>query len=95
MNALNVSVDRMNAVAHRLVRRFPLAARSLELVLMTALYIAGMFAVARLSDGAGLVVTMYALFAMPVVLSVGLRLYRAIERRLAHLREQARLTHAG
>lgn len=91
MNAINVSVERLQ----HLVRRFPLAARALELVLVVALYAGGLWLVDSLSGQSNWLVAVYALFALPAVLSVGLRLVRALERRLAHLRDLAPFGQTG
>jgi hypothetical protein len=84
MNAKTVSVDHASTGLKGLVRRFPLAARSLELALVTVLYVAGLLAVDHVTGKAILPVAIYAMFFMPVVLSVGVRLFRSIERRLGH-----------
>lgn len=94
MNAITVPVARARAAASHLVRRFPLVARILELLVVVALYAGGLVAVDRLTGHAGLLMTVYAIVAMPVVLSVGLRLYRTIERRISHHRHDD-LSHAG
>lgn len=86
MNASRVSLERAGHALHHLVRRFPLATRALELVLVIALYAGGLWLVDSLSGHANWLVAVYAIFAMPVVLSVGLRLFRSLERRVAHLR---------
>ncbi|MFP5383843.1 MAG: hypothetical protein ACLGHG_07215 [Gammaproteobacteria bacterium] len=95
MNAQNHSAEHAGAHLSPLVRRFPLAVRVMELVLAVALYLGGLIAVASLTGKAGSLVTVYAIFAMPLVLSVGLRLYRTLERRVSHLREDNPLGHAG
>lgn len=84
MNAKTISVDQATAGLKALIRRFPLAARSLELAVVTLLYMAGLIAVDLVTGKAILPVALYAMFFMPVVLSVGVRLYRSIERRLGH-----------
>lgn len=95
MNAQNHAAEYAGTHLSPLVRRFPLAARVLELALAIALYVGGLFAVASLTGKVGSLVTVYAIFAMPLVLSVGLRLYRTLERRFAHPREESPLGHAG
>lgn len=95
MNAQNHSAEHAGAHLSPLVRRFPLAARVLELVLAVALYVGGLVAVVSLAGKAGSLATVYAIFAMPLVLSVGLRLYRTLERRVSHQREDSALGNAG
>lgn len=95
MNAQNHSAEHTGAHLSPLVRRFPLATRVLELALAVALYVGGLVAVVSLTGKAGSLVTVYAIFAMPLVLSVGLRLYRTLERRVTHQREDGPLGHAG
>lgn len=95
MNAQNHSAERAGTHLSPLVRRFPLAARVLELVLAIALYLGGLLAVGSLTGNAGSLVTVYAIFAMPLVLSVGLRLYRTLERRVSHQREDNALGNVG
>ncbi|MCL4675455.1 MAG: hypothetical protein KJZ59_05405, partial [Pararhodobacter sp.] len=95
MSARNPSESDARAPLPQLVRRFPLAARIAELLAVIALYAAGIVAVDRLTGQSGVLVTVYVIFAMPLVLSVGLRLYRTLERRVTHRRDEGPLGHAG
>lgn len=95
MNARNPSESPAGAMLPQLVRRFPLAARVVELVAVIVLFVAGMAAVDHLTGQSGVLVTVYVIFAMPLVLSVGLRLFRTLERRVTHRREEGPLGHAG
>lgn len=82
MNTPNVSVERITALGRHLGRRFPLTARTLDLLLVVTAYVLGLLVVDALTGASYLPVMVFAMFAMPVVLSVGVRLYRALARRL-------------
>ncbi|MFZ5756881.1 MAG: hypothetical protein ACOY3X_08260 [Pseudomonadota bacterium] len=82
MNTHNVSVERINAIGRHVARRFPLTVRTVDLLLVSIVYVLGLVAVDQLTGASYLPVMVFAMFAMPVVLSVGLRLFRAIARRL-------------
>lgn len=93
MNALKSPVEHLSNAGKQLVRRIPLTIRTLELLAVTALYIAGLVFVDTLSGTAHFPVAVYAMFVMPVVLSVGVRWFRTVERRLG-IGEQT-LPHIG
>lgn len=80
MNAKNP--ERTGTGMSHLARRFPLTVRTLDFLLVSMAYVLGLVAVDALAGKSHVVVMVYALFTMPVVLSVGLRLYRALARRL-------------
>ena len=82
MNTNPISLERISAGARHLGRRFPLTIRTLDLLLVSVAYVLGLVAVDALTGKSLLPVVVYAMFAMPIVLSVGLRLYRALARRL-------------
>lgn len=82
MNAHIVSVESLSQAGRRVVRRAPLAVRTLELLAVLALYIGGMVFIGQMTGKGHLLVVMYAIFGMPMVLSVGLRWLRTVERRL-------------
>lgn len=82
MNAHHVAVERLNEAGKHLARRVPLTVRTLELVAVIALYIAGLVFVDHLTGRAHFPVAVYAMFLMPVVLSVGVRWVRSLERRV-------------
>ena len=82
MNALKAPAERVVAAGKQVVKRVPLTVRTLELVAVLALYIAGLVFVDQLTGTAHFPVVVYAMFVMPVVLSVGLRWFRTVERRL-------------
>ena len=82
MNAQIVSVERISHAGMHLARRAPLTVRTLELLAVIALYIGGLIFVDQLTGTAHVPVVVFAMFGMPVVLSVGLRWFRTIERRL-------------
>ncbi len=82
MNAHIVSVESLSQAGRRVVRRAPLAVRTLELLAVLALYIGGMVFIGQMTGKGHLLVVMYAIFGMPVVLSVGLRWLWTVERRL-------------
>lgn len=81
MNALKGSLDAMTSGYLAVGRRFPLAVRILELLVVTALYAGGIVLVDRATGQAHLPVVVFAMFAMPIVLSVGVRLFRQLENR--------------
>jgi len=82
MNALKKPVEQLNAAGMQVARRIPLTLRTLELLAVAALYIAGLVFVDRLTGTAMFPVVVYAMFVLPVVLSVGVRWSRTLERRL-------------
>jgi hypothetical protein len=82
MNALNGPVEQLTAAGKQVARRIPLTLRTLELVAVVALYIAGLVFVDRLTGSAHFPVVVYAMFVLPVVLSIGVRWSRTLERRL-------------
>lgn len=82
MNALKKPVEQLNAAGMHVARRIPLTLRTLELLSVVALYIAGLVFVDRLTGTAMFPVVVYAMFVLPVVLSVGVRWSRTLERRL-------------
>lgn len=82
MNALNNPVEQFSAAGKQVARRIPLTLRSLELVAVALLYVAGLVFVDKLTGNAHFPVVVYAMFVLPVVLSVGVRWSRALERRL-------------
>lgn len=84
MNAVTVSVEgnRPGLMGHdRGIRRFPLAARIVELLLAIALYAAALAGVDYLTGKSILPVAVTAMFLMPAVLSIALRLARTVDRR--------------
>lgn len=82
MNAHIVSVGSLNQAGRRVVRRAPLVVRTLELLAVLALYISGIVFIDQMTGRGHLLAVMYGIFGMPVVLSVGLRWLRTVERRL-------------
>lgn len=82
MNALKAPAEQLNAAGKQVARRIPLTLRTLELLAVVALYIAGLVFVDRLTGTAMFPVVVYAMFVLPVVLSVGVRWSRTLERRL-------------
>ncbi|MFZ5723804.1 MAG: hypothetical protein ACOY33_09090 [Pseudomonadota bacterium] len=97
MNANNERglTERINAAGLHVARRFPLTVRTIDLLLVSILYVLGLVAVDQLTGASYLPVMVFAMFAMPVVLSVGLRLYRGIARRLGLFHEAGPLAQAG
>lgn len=93
MSAQNGFAGRLEEAGKHLARRIPLTLRSLELVAVLALYVAGLVFVDQLTGTANFPVVVYAMFVMPVVLSVGLRWFRTVERRLGLA--DHRLPHIG
>lgn len=94
MNAKNVTLERIGNGSRTLGRHFPLTVRTLDLLLVSVAYVLGLVAVDALAGEHHVFVVIYALFAMPIVLSVGLRLYRALARRLGVLHDDP-LAQAG
>lgn len=96
MNANNGSLERINAAGRHIARRFPLTVRTIDLLLVSVLYVLGLVAVDELTGASYLPVMVFAMFAMPLVLSVGLRLYRAIARRLGlHHHDDEHVAHGA
>jgi hypothetical protein len=95
MNAKNGSLGPVHAAGRYLARHFPLTVRAVDLLLVSTLYVLGLVAVDQLTGASYMPVMVFAMFAMPLVLSVSLRLYRAIARRLGMHRYHDPLTEAG
>lgn len=82
MSTSNGSAARLNKAGKILIRRYSLALRALELLVLVALYLGGLVVMGEMTGTSSLPFMAFAMFGMLVVLSVLLRLFRAIERRL-------------
>ena len=82
MNAIPSLPDRIREAGRQVARHAPLTVRTLELLAVLALYASGLVFVDELSGTARFPVAVYAMFLLPVVLSVGVRWARTFARRL-------------
>lgn len=82
MNAIQSLPGRIKEAGRQVARHAPLTVRTLELLAVLALYVSGLAFVDELSGRAHFPVAVYAMFLLPVVLSVGVRWARALGRRL-------------
>lgn len=82
MNAIQSPIDRIREAGRHITRHAPLTVRTLELLAVLALYASGLVFVDQLAGRAHFPVAVYAMFLLPVVLSVGVRWYRTLARRL-------------
>lgn len=91
MNTSNGSAARLGKAGKPLMRRYSLALRALELLVLVALYLGGLVVMGEMTGTSSLPFMAFAMFGMLVVLSVLLRLLWAIERRLGLAR--GRVSH--
>ncbi len=82
MNVNHGSLEGINAMGRQVARRFPLTVRAVDLLLVSVLYVLGIAVVDVYTGASHWPVMVFAMFAMPLVLSVGVRLYRALARRV-------------
>lgn len=94
MTIQNARTGRASEAAKHLARRIPLTVRTLELLAVVALYVAGVVFVDHLTGQAHFPVAVAAMFLLPIVLSVGLRWVRTVERRVRHVTHHD-LPHVG
>lgn len=94
MNTHNAPAGRVIEASRHLARRAPLTVRTLELLAVIALYVAGVAFVDHLTGKAHFPVAVAAMFLLPLVLSVGLRWVRTVERRVRHVTHHD-LPHVG
>lgn len=96
MNVNHGSLESINAVGRQIARRFPLTVRTVDLLLVSVLYVLGIVVVDEFTGASHWPVMVFAMFAMPLVLSVAVRLYRALARRVGTYRVAERhLAQAG